>query len=106
MNGAACGEGLSPSFHAWVKFSCAAASPLLSYTISPICGYCLPHRNTTAPISNLNPQEKPEDVPTGELPRTVMVVADRQCCNIVTPGTRVTITGIYSTYKARQCDNG
>jgi hypothetical protein len=45
------------------------------------------------------PQEKPEDVPTGELPRTVMVVADRQCCSVVTPGTRVTITGIYSTFK-------
>ncbi|KXZ53157.1 hypothetical protein GPECTOR_7g1049 [Gonium pectorale] len=50
--------------------------------------------------------EKPEDVPTGELPRTVMVVADRQCCNIVTPGTRVTITGIYSTYKGKAFDKG
>ncbi|GLC34924.1 hypothetical protein PLESTB_001178700 [Pleodorina starrii] len=51
-------------------------------------------------------QEKPEDVPTGELPRTVMLVADRQCCSIVTPGTRVTITGIYSTYKGKAMDKG
>ncbi len=38
-------------------------------------------------------------MPTGELPRTVMLVADRHCCNTVTPGTRVTVCGIYSTYK-------
>lgn len=44
-------------------------------------------------------QEKPEDVPTGELPRTVMLVTDRHCCNKVTPGTRVTVLGIYATYR-------
>lgn len=48
-------------------------------------------------------QEKPEDVPTGELPRTVMLVVDRHNCNLVTPGTRVTVTGIYSTFKVRCC---
>lgn len=44
-------------------------------------------------------QERPEDIPTGELPRTLLLVADRRLCNQVTPGTRVTIIGIYSTFK-------
>lgn len=44
-------------------------------------------------------QEKPEDVPTGEMPRHVSVVVDRHLVGKVTPGTRVTILGIYSAYK-------
>ena len=47
------------------------------------------------------PQERPEDIPTGELPRTLLLVADRLLANTVTPGTRVTVVGIYSTFKAR-----
>ncbi|GIL54329.1 hypothetical protein Vafri_9903 [Volvox africanus] len=66
----------------------------------------LPEGSSFVDQQTLKPQEKPEDVPTGELPRTVMLVADRQCCNIVTPGTRVTITGIYSTYKGKAMDKG
>lgn len=46
-------------------------------------------------------QEKPEDVPTGELPRTVSLVVDRHLVNTVTPGTRVNVVGIYSTFKVR-----
>jgi DNA replication licensing factor MCM5 len=45
-------------------------------------------------------------VPTGELPRTVMLVADRFCVNKVTPGTRVTVTGIYSTFRVRRAAAG
>jgi MCM OB domain len=41
-------------------------------------------------------QERPEDVPTGELPRAVTLVADRHLVGRVAPGTRVTVTGIYS----------
>ncbi|GFR48027.1 hypothetical protein Agub_g9859 [Astrephomene gubernaculifera] len=66
----------------------------------------LPEGSTFVDQQTLKLQEKPEDVPTGELPRTVMLVADRQCCNQVTPGTRVTVTGIYSTYKGKAMDKG
>ncbi len=41
-------------------------------------------------------QERPEDVPTGELPRAMTLVADRHLVGRVAPGTRVTVTGIYS----------
>lgn len=40
-------------------------------------------------------QENPEQVPTGEIPRTFQVCVDRYLCNKMTPGTRVSITGIY-----------
>lgn len=66
----------------------------------PVC--CAPSSRAAHGLY-FNPQEKPEDVPTGELPRTVMLVADRHCCNTVTPGTRVTVCGIYSTYKVGCC---
>ena len=46
-------------------------------------------------------QERPEDVPVGELPRAVTLVADRHLVGRVAPGTRVTITGIYSIYQVR-----
>lgn len=45
-------------------------------------------------------QERPEDVPTGELPRAVTLVADRHLVGRVAPGTRVTVTGIYSICQA------
>ena len=45
-------------------------------------------------------QERPEDVPVGELPRAVTLIADRHLVGRVAPGTRVTITGIYSIYQA------
>lgn len=47
------------------------------------------------------PQEKPEDVPTGELPRQVLLITDRNNCNRFTPGTRVCVVGIYSTFRVR-----
>ena len=45
-------------------------------------------------------QERPEDVPVGELPRAVTLIANRHLVGRVAPGTRVTITGIYSIYQA------
>lgn len=44
-------------------------------------------------------QERPEDIPTGELPRTLMMVADRQLTGRVTPGSRVSVTAIYCTFR-------
>jgi DNA replication licensing factor MCM5 len=41
-------------------------------------------------------QERPEDVPTGELPRSLTATCDRGLVGTVSPGTRVTIVGVYA----------
>merc|ERR1719443_1014800 len=50
-------------------------------------------------------QERPEDVPPGELPRSCIVTVDRALTLSATPGSRVTVTGVYSIYNA-QAGNG
>ncbi|KAF3452998.1 hypothetical protein FNV43_RR03431 [Rhamnella rubrinervis] len=45
-------------------------------------------------------QENPEDVPTGELPRNMLLSLDRHLVQTIVPGTRLTIMGIYSIYQA------
>ncbi|PJF17529.1 DNA helicase [Paramicrosporidium saccamoebae] len=44
-------------------------------------------------------QESPEMVPVGELPRQVLLTVDRCLVNKVSPGTRLTINGIYSIFQ-------
>lgn len=44
-------------------------------------------------------KERPEDVPTGELPRTVKLVVDRYLVDRVNPGMRVQVVGIHSVYQ-------
>ncbi|KAG0042209.1 minichromosome maintenance protein 5 [Gryganskiella cystojenkinii] len=46
-------------------------------------------------------QESPDDVPVGELPRHVLLSADRELTNRVVPGSRVTIMGIYSVFQTK-----
>ncbi|KAM7267049.1 hypothetical protein ACFE04_009215 [Oxalis oulophora] len=45
-------------------------------------------------------QENPEDVPTGELPRNMLLSIDRHLVQTIVPGTRLTIMGIYSIFQA------
>ena len=40
-------------------------------------------------------QEAPENIPTGEMPRSVLVTVDRYLADTCTPGTRVKIMGIF-----------
>lgn len=47
-------------------------------------------------------QEAPDDVPVGELPRHVLVSADRYLTNRVVPGSRCTMMGIFSIYQNKQ----
>lgn len=44
-------------------------------------------------------QEAPDMVPVGELPRHVMLWADRYLTNRVIPGSRIIVTGILSTFQ-------
>lgn len=47
-------------------------------------------------------QENPEAVPTGELPRHVLLAVDRNLVNKVVAGTRVTAVGIYDIFGGNQ----
>ncbi len=45
-------------------------------------------------VQQLKLQESPEMIPTGEIPRAFLLFCDRYCVNKVTPGTRLTVTGV------------
>lgn len=45
-------------------------------------------------------QEAPDMVPVGELPRHMLLAADRTLCGRVVPGSRIIATGVYSTYQS------
>ncbi|KAJ1929399.1 minichromosome maintenance protein 5 [Tieghemiomyces parasiticus] len=47
-------------------------------------------------------QEAPDLVPVGELPRHIMLSADRYLVNKVVPGTRVIVTGIFSIFQNKK----
>ncbi|KAJ2767437.1 minichromosome maintenance protein 5 [Coemansia nantahalensis] len=49
----------------------------------------------------LKVQEAPDLIPVGELPRHTVMSADRSLTNRVFPGSRVTITGIFTVYQSR-----
>ena len=40
-------------------------------------------------------------MPTGELPRNMMALVDRLLVGKISPGTRVTVVGIYSVFGAK-----
>lgn len=44
-------------------------------------------------------QEAPDQVPVGELPRHILISADRYLANRVVPGSRCTVMGVYSVYQ-------
>ncbi|KAI9898434.1 hypothetical protein N3K66_006794 [Trichothecium roseum] len=50
-------------------------------------------------------QEVPDQVPVGELPRHVLVSADRYLTNRVVPGSRCTVMGIFSIYQNKASKN-
>ncbi|KAF9162703.1 minichromosome maintenance protein 5 [Actinomortierella ambigua] len=51
-------------------------------------------------------QESPDDVPVGELPRHVLLSADRELTNRVVPGSRASIMGIYSVFQSKSSGKG
>ncbi|KAI9017520.1 MCM2/3/5 family-domain-containing protein [Gaertneriomyces semiglobifer] len=65
----------------------------------PIDPYVIVHdKSKFVDQQSLKLQETPGMVPTGELPRHLLLSADRFLTNKVVPGTRVTITGIFSIF--------
>ncbi|EWZ28003.1 MCM2/3/5 family-domain-containing protein [Fusarium oxysporum Fo47] len=50
-------------------------------------------------------QEAPDQVPVGELPRHVLISADRYLTNRVVPGSRCTVMGIFSIFQNKASKN-
>ncbi|CAN6673730.1 minichromosome maintenance protein 5 [Trichomonascus vanleenenianus] len=66
----------------------------------PPSPYVVAHdRSTFYDQQILKLQEAPDMVPVGEMPRHILLSADRYLTNKVIPGTRCTVMGIYSIYQ-------
>ncbi|KAA3486210.1 DNA replication licensing factor MCM5 [Gossypium australe] len=60
----------------------------------------VPDKSKYVDQQTLKLQENPEDVPTGELPRNMLLSVDRHLVQTIVPGSRLTIMGIYSIFQA------
>ncbi|XP_031483441.1 DNA replication licensing factor MCM5 [Nymphaea colorata] len=60
----------------------------------------VPDKSKYVDQQTLKLQENPEDVPTGELPRHMLLSVDRHLVQTIVPGTRLTVMGIYSIYQS------
>lgn len=74
----------------------------------PLDPYLIIHsKSAFTDHQTLKLQEAPDMVPVGELPRHMLLSADRYLTGQVVPGSRVIATGVYSTYqssnKVRPC---
>ncbi|KAJ8480570.1 hypothetical protein OPV22_024297 [Ensete ventricosum] len=65
-----------------------------------------PDKSKYVDLQTLKLQENPEDVPTGELPRNILLSIDRHLVQTIVPGTRLTVMGIYSIYQASASQKG
>ncbi|KAL1761022.1 MCM2/3/5 family-domain-containing protein [Schizophyllum commune] len=67
----------------------------------PLDPYLIIHpKSTFADQQTLKLQEAPDMVPVGELPRHLLLSADRNLTGKVVPGSRVVVTGIFSTFQS------
>ncbi|TRM65982.1 MCM2/3/5 family-domain-containing protein [Schizophyllum amplum] len=67
----------------------------------PMDPYLIIHpRSAFADQQTLKLQEAPDMVPVGELPRHLLLSADRHLTGKVVPGSRVVVTGIFSTFQS------
>ncbi|MQL98590.1 hypothetical protein Taro_031301 [Colocasia esculenta] len=64
-----------------------------------------PDKSKYVDLQTLKLQENPEDVPTGELPRNMLLSVDRHLVQTIVPGTRLTVMGIYSVYQQSSAHN-
>ncbi|KAF8624769.1 hypothetical protein AX15_005661 [Amanita polypyramis BW_CC] len=72
----------------------------------PLDPYLIVHNKSSfADQQTLKLQEAPDMVPVGELPRHILLSADRYLTGKVVPGSRVIATGIYSTFQSSKNKN-
>ncbi|KAJ7596619.1 MCM-domain-containing protein [Mycena floridula] len=68
----------------------------------PLDPFAIMHNKSSfADQQTLKLQEAPDMVPVGELPRHMLLSADRYLTGQVVPGSRVVATGIYSTFQSK-----
>lgn len=80
---------------------CDAPEPDGQKKDCPLDPYLIIHsKSTFADHQTLKLQEAPDMVPVGELPRHMLLSADRYLTGAVVPGSRVVATGIYSTFQS------
>ena len=80
---------------------CDAPEPEGQKKDCPLDPYLIIHsKSTFADQQTLKLQEAPDMVPVGELPRHMLLSADRYLTGKVVPGSRVIATGIYSTFQS------
>jgi DNA replication licensing factor MCM5 len=80
---------------------CDAPAPEGQKKDCPMDPYIIVHsKSTFSDHQVLKLQEAPDMVPVGELPRHMLLSADRYLTGQVVPGSRVIATGIYSTYSS------
>jgi DNA replication licensing factor MCM5 len=69
----------------------------------PLDPYTIMHdRSRFVDQQSIKLQEAPDVVPVGELPRHMQLSAERYLTGKVVPGSRVIVTGIYSTYQSKK----
>lgn len=75
-------------------------------TKCPLDPYFVVHENSQFIDQQvLKLQEAPDQVPVGELPRHILISADRYLANRVQPGTRCTVMGVFSIYQSKGAKN-
>ena len=69
--------------------------------------YLIVHdKSTFIDQQTLKLQETSDMVPVGEMPRHITLFVDRYLCNVLVPGTRCEIIGIYDTYQKKVRNTG
>ncbi|KAI0735473.1 ATP dependent DNA helicase [Earliella scabrosa] len=80
---------------------CDAPEPEGQKKDCPLDPYLIIHsKSSFTDHQTLKLQEAPDMVPVGELPRHMLLSADRYLTGQVVPGSRVIATGIYSTFQS------
>ncbi|GAB0498231.1 hypothetical protein MMPV_009572 [Pyropia vietnamensis] len=69
------------------------ACPLDPYVV-------VPDASSYVDAQRLKLQELPEQVPTGEMPRSIELAVDRRLTDLAAPGVRISVLGVYSVYNA------
>ncbi|XP_035205917.1 DNA replication licensing factor mcm5-B-like [Stegodyphus dumicola] len=68
--------------------------------------FIVPDKCECVDFQLLKMQETPDNVPHGEMPRHMQLYCDRNLCERVVPGNRVTVLGIYSIKKVARTKKG
>jgi DNA replication licensing factor MCM5 len=80
---------------------CDAPEPEGQKKDCPMDPYLIIHsKSTFSDHQTLKLQEAPDMVPVGDLPRHIILSTDRYNTGQVVPGSRVIVTGIYSTFNS------